>query len=167
MITETKAAWRFFLLNWLVIGAMGATLALSLLVTNFSIGPPGMAIAVGWPGIYAGFGYANARSPRRRDAQVMFALGGAAQIVLITAVMTPLTYVAASTNLPLQDANLLVIDRALGFDWAAYVGFVNSHPTLAACLNYGYTMIRWPIFAIPVMLAAKSCFQRMEEFVFA
>ena len=57
-------------------------------------------------------------SPKRRDPQVMFVLGGTAQIVLITAVMTPLTYVAASANLPMQDANLLAIDRALGFDWA-------------------------------------------------
>ena len=59
-------------------------------------------------------------------------LGGTAQIVLITAIMTPLTYVAASTNLPMQDANLLAIDRALGFDWAAYVRYVDDHPALAA-----------------------------------
>ena len=40
----------------------------------------------------------------------MFVLGGTAQIVLITAVMTPLTYVAAAANLPMQDGNLLAID---------------------------------------------------------
>jgi hypothetical protein len=97
----------------------------------------------------------------------MFVLGGTAQIVLITAVMTPLTYVAASTNLPMQDANLLAIDRALGFDWGAYVRTVDAHPVLAAWLNYGYTMIRWPIFAIPVVLAAKRDYRRIEEFTFA
>ena len=106
-------------------------------------------------------------SPKRRDPQVMFVLGGTAQIVLITAVMTPLTYVAASANLPMQDANLLAIDRALGFDWAAYVRYVDDHPALAAWVNYGYTMIRWPIFAIPVVLAATHRYHRIEEFTFA
>jgi hypothetical protein len=94
-------------------------------------------------------------------------LGGIAQIVLITAVMTPLTYVAAATDLPMQDATLLAIDRALGFDWSAYVRFVDAHPVLAGWLNYGYTMIRWPVFAIPVALAAKGRYQRIEEFTFA
>ena len=58
----------------------------------------------------------------RRDPQVMFCLGSTAQIVLITALMTPLTYVAGATNFPLQDANLLAIDRALGLDWRGLCG---------------------------------------------
>ncbi|MGA3310764.1 MAG: phosphatase PAP2 family protein [Xanthobacteraceae bacterium] len=164
---EVETAWRFLLLNWLLAGAMAAALAVSLVFTNFTIDLPGIAIGVGFVGVYSGFSYANARSRKRRDPQVMFVLGGTAQLVLITAVMTPLTYVAASTNLPLQDANLLALDRALGLDWAAYVNFVNDHPTLAAWLSYGYTMIRWPIFAIPVVLAAKRRYQRIEEFIFA
>ena len=81
--------------------------------------------------------------------------------------MTPLTYVAASANLPMQDSSLLAIDRALGFDWAAYVRYVDDHPALAAWVNYGYTMIRWPIFAIPVVLAATHRYRRIEEFTFA
>jgi hypothetical protein len=165
--TDADAAWRFFLVNWIVIGAMGATLAASLLFTNFSIELSGLAVSVAYVGTYAGFAHANAASLARRDPQVMFVLGGTAQLVLITAVMTPLTYVAASTNLPMQDANLYAIDRAFGLDWAAYVGFVDAHPLLAAWLNYGYTMIRWPIFAIPVVLAAKRDYHRIEEFTFA
>src|SRR2546422_7937645 len=97
----------------------------------------------------------------------MFVLGSTAQIVLVTVVMSPLTYVAAAANFPLQDANLLAIDRALGFDWPAYVAFVNDHPLLAAWLSYGYTMIRWPIFAIPVVLAAAYRYRRLAEFTFA
>ena len=88
----------------------------------------GLAVSLGFVAIYAGFAYANARSPVRRDPQVMFVLGSTAQIVLVTVVMSPLTYVAAAANFPLQDANLLAIDRALGLDWAAYVAFVNDAP---------------------------------------
>jgi hypothetical protein len=164
---DVETAWRFFLVNWIVIGVMGATLALSLMFTDFSLELKGLAVAVGYVGLYGGFAHANARSPLRRDPQVMFVLGGTAQIVLITAVMTPLTYVAAATNLPMQDANLLAIDRALGLNWLAYVRFVDGHPALAAWLNYGYTMIRWPIFAIPVALVAMGRYRRVEEFTFA
>jgi hypothetical protein len=164
---DAAAAWRFLLFNWIVIGAMGVTLGLSLMATDFSIGLSGLLIAIGYVGLYAGFAHANARSPARRDPQVMFVLGGIAQITLITAIMTPLTYVAAAANLPMQDANLFAIDRVLGLDWAAYVRFVDDHPILAIWLSYGYGMIRWPIFAIPVVLAAKGRFARIEEFTFA
>jgi hypothetical protein len=164
---EVDAAWRFFLVNWIGIGAVGAVLACSLLLSDFSIELAGLAIAICYVGLYAGFAHANARSPRRRDPQVMFVLGGTAQIVLLTAVMTPLTYVAASAALPMQDASLLAIDRALGLDWASYVGYVDARPGLAALMNCGYAMIRWPIFAIPVVLAALGRYRRIEEFTFA
>jgi hypothetical protein len=164
---EVDAAWRFLLVNWIGIGALGAVLACSLLLTDFSIELAGLAIAIGYVGLYAGFAHANARSPSRRDPQVMFVLGGTAQIVLLTAVMTPLTYVAASMDFPMQDASLLAADRALGLDWAGYVGYVDAHPALAALMNTGYAMIRWPIFAIPVVLAAMGRYRRIEEFTFA
>ena len=165
--TEVEAAWRFLQLNWLVCAAITAVLALSLLVTGFSLALPGVAVAIGYTGIYGGFAHANAASPKRRDPQVMFVLAALAQIALIAAVMTPLTYVAAAPNLPLQDANLLAIDRALGLDWAAYVRYVNDHPVLAAWLGYGYNMIRWQVFAVPVVLAAKGLYRRIAEFLFA
>jgi PAP2 superfamily len=165
--TEVETAWRFFLVNWIFVGSMGVALAFALFVTDFSLALTGFALAIGYVGLYAGFAHANARSPKRRDPQVMFVLGGTAQIVLITAVMTPLTYVVAAANLPLQDGNLLAIDRALGFDWAAYVRTVDAHPILATWLNYGYTMIGWPMFAIPVVLAATQRYRRIEEFTFA
>src|SRR5580658_2632640 len=100
-LPDVDAAWRFLLVNWIFVGLMGAVLALSLVITDFSLELTGLAIAVGYVGLYAGFAHANACSPQRRDPQVMFVLGGTAQLVLITAVMTPLTYVAASGNLPM------------------------------------------------------------------
>jgi hypothetical protein len=166
-LEETEAAWRFFLFNWIVVGAMAATLALSVLITDFTIAPVGLLVAVGYIAIYAGFAHANARSPTRRDPQVMFVLGSTAQIVLTTAVMAPMTYVAAAINFPMQDSALLAADRAMGLDWAAYVHFVDDRPSLASWLNVGYAMIGWPLFAIPVVLAAKHRYVRIEEFTFA
>jgi len=97
----------------------------------------------------------------------MFVLGATAQIVLITVMMAPLTYVTAALNLPLQDANLYALDRMLGLDWGNYVLFVDAHPALSGALSYAYTMIRWPIFAIPVLLAAIHHYRRLEEFTLA
>lgn len=165
--TEVGPAWRYFALNWIPIVLMSAALAVSVPLTGFSIELGGLLFSFGFVGVYAGFAYANARAPARRDPQVMFVLGSTAQIVLVTVVISPLTYVAAAANVPLQDANLLAIDRALGLDWRAYVTIVNDHPTLAAVLSYGYSMIRWPIFAIPVVLAAVHRYERLQQFTFA
>ncbi len=164
---EVEPAWRLFKLNWVVLASMCAALAIGVGFSNFSIEPTGLLVSIGFVAAYAGFAHANARSPGRRDPQVMFALGATAQIVLVTVVMAPLTYIAAAADFPLQDANLLRLDRALGLDWAAYVGFVNDRPLLAAWLGYGYGMIRWPLFAIPVVLAAAHHYRRSSEFTLA
>jgi F0F1-type ATP synthase membrane subunit c/vacuolar-type H+-ATPase subunit K len=164
---DVTTAWRCFQANWIPLALMGAALALSVALTDFSLEPYGLFVCFGFVAIYAGFAYANARSPSRRDPQVMFVLGSTAQIVLVTVLMTPLTYVAGAANFPLRDAELLAIDRALGLDWAGYVAYVNDHPLLATFLRCGYTMIRWPIFAIPVVLAAAYRYLRLQEFTLA
>ena len=164
---DVGAAWRYFKLNWIVLVLMSAVLALGVAFTAFSIELGGLVFSLGFVVVYALFAHLNARSAARRDPQVMFVLGATAQLVLITVVMSPLTYVAASANFPLQDANLLALDRALGLDWRGYVEFVNDRPALAGVLSYGYTMIRWPIFAIPVVLAAVHRYHRLVEFTLA
>jgi hypothetical protein len=166
-MSEQELAWRLLRLNWILLALMGAALAAGVALTGFAIELSGLVFSLGFVAVYAAFAHANAGSAKRRDPQVMFVLGGTAQIVLVTVVMAPLTYVVAAANLPLQDANLLAIDRALGLDWAAYVHYVNDHPLLATWLSYGYSMIRWPIFAIPVILAAAHRYRRIQEFTLA
>jgi PAP2 superfamily len=164
---EVEAAWRLFRLNWIPLALMGAALALGVAFSRFSIEWSGLVFSLGFVAVYAGFAHANAGSPSRRDPQVMFVLGGTAQVVLVTVVMAPLTYLAAAACFPLQDANLMAIDRALGLDWKGYVLFVNDHPLLATWLSFGYSMIRWPMFLIPVALAAAHLYRRIVVFTFA
>jgi hypothetical protein len=167
MQDDVADAWRLFLFNWVAIALMSAAFALGVGLAGFTVELSGLLFSLGFVAVYAGFAHANARAPARRDPQVMFVLGGTAQIVMITVVMAPLTYVAAAANFPLKDGNLLAIDRALGFNWAAYVAYVNERPLLAMWLSYGYSMIRWPLFAIPVVLAAACRYQRVAEFTLA
>lgn len=163
---QAAIAWRLFELNWIPLGAMGAALALCLIVTDFSLEPLGAITSFGLVMLYAVLAYRNPKSTRR-DVEVAFVLGSTAQIVLVTMLITPLTYVAAAANFPMRDADLYAIDRALGLDWRAYLDLVNGHPALAAALRSGYVMIRWPIFAIPIALAVVERFDRLQEFTFA
>src|SRR3954466_292212 len=117
---EVDTAWRLFRLNWLPIAGMSAALTCAAVASDFSIELIGLAISLTFVAVYAGFAYANAWSQVRRDPQGMFVLGSTAEIVLLPGVMSPLTYVAAAANFPLQDGNLLALDRALGLDWEGY-----------------------------------------------
>jgi len=53
----------------------------------------------------------------RTDLKLASTLESTAQLVVFAAVAAPLSYLAASTAMPLQDAAFDAIDRALGFDW--------------------------------------------------
>jgi hypothetical protein len=164
---EAAAAWRLFEINWLVLAAMAAVLAASVLLSSFSFQPAGAIVSYGFVAVYAAFAYYNAKAPHRRDPQVVYVLGATAQIVFATVILAPLSYIAASANLPLQDAALHAADQALGLDWEAYITFVNERPLLAEWLRFGYTMIQWPIFIIPVALCAAHQYRRLQEFILA
>src|SRR5262245_20058215 len=56
-------------------------------------------------------------------------------------------YLATSAALPLQDARLASLDRALGFDWLGFVAFANSNTAISWALVTAYHS------ALPQMLA--------------
>jgi hypothetical protein len=164
---EAQAAWRLFMLNWIPLALMAFTLAPGLALTGFSIKPDGALLAAGVPTALAGTAYFNARRSRRHSAVVAFMFGSAAQLLLITALMTPITYIAAAIDLPLQDANLVALDRALGLDWRGYLAFFNDRPWLIGYFALGYALIAWPVFGVPVLLGATRRFGRLQQFTLA
>jgi PAP2 superfamily len=164
---EAQAAWRLFEVNWLLLALMAAVLAVSFAVSDFSFEPGGAIVSYGFVVVYTAVAYYNAKAPHRRDPQVVYVLGCTGQTVMATVILAPLSYIAAAANLPMQDANLHAIDQALGLDWSAYLAFVNARPLLAEWLSFGYTMIQWPIFLIPVVLCAAGRYARLQEFIFA
>ncbi len=164
---EAIAAWRLYQINWIPIQLMALALAIGLSLGDFALDLRGAVASFVFVAVYALVAQYNVKAPHRRDPQVVFVLGSTAQIVLVTVLMAPMTYVVAAANLPMRDADLLAIDRMLGLDWGAYVDYVNRHPLLADWLSYGYSMIRWPIFGIPVVLAAAHRYRRIQEFTLA
>ncbi|HEX5211201.1 MAG TPA: phosphatase PAP2 family protein [Pseudolabrys sp.] len=163
---QATAAWRLFTFNWVPVAAMAAALAFALPATGFSIKPASMLFPAAVAATLAGIYYC-ARHRFQGYERAAYIVGGAMQIVLIIALMTPLTYVAAAAGLPLQDANLAALDRALGFDWRGFLGFVNDRPWLIRYLAVGYMMIAWPVFGMPVLLGACRHFNRIQQFTLA
>ena len=164
---RTSAEWRLFSFNWLPIGGMAVALALGLALTDFSIKPQSMVLGLCVAALYAIVAYYNAHVPHKRDPVVVFALGTTAQVVLITLLMTPLTYISAAADLPMRDASLQYLDEALGLDWRAYFDFIYERPRLIATLVLGYNIIGLPIFGIPVVLGLTRHHDRLHEFILA
>jgi len=166
-MTEAQAAWRLFTLNWLPPALMALTLVLCLALTRFSMTLGGASVSLGAIAVYSGIAYYNALTPHRSDPRVIHVLGATGQLMLISFLATPLTYVVASLNMPMQDGNLAALDRALGIDWVAFFNFFYYRPGLLAPLGFGYAMIGWPVFGIPVVLGWSRHYRRLQQFTLA
>jgi membrane-associated phospholipid phosphatase len=160
--------WRIFNLNWIPVGAMGGVLLFAVALTRFSIEPLafGIMMAIGFA--LAAVAYLNVYLKGDRvDPKLVFMLGTVAQVIMVTAIVGPLSYVVAARGWPLQDHALAALDRAMGFDARAVILFVNDYPIIAGVLGFGYGMIKWPLLAIPIVLAATRRFARLQQFVMA
>jgi len=164
---DAQPAWRLFIVNIICIGLMALTLALGLSATGLSLEPESLLLPLVSAALIGAVAFFAARRASDRAQMVGFACGSAAQLILITALMTPLTYVAATSDLPLQDASLAALDRGLGLDWRAYLAFLNDWPGVSRFFGLGYAMIGWPLFAAPVLLACQRHFGRLQQFTLA
>jgi PAP2 superfamily len=166
--SETQIAWRLFNLNWIPIAGMGVILLLAIAVTDFSLEPIAfgvtcaVAVALALTAYLHSFLGTGPAAP-----QLIFCLGAIAQILMVTSIAGPLSYVAGAANWPLQDHTLLSIDRYFGTDPEAIIRFVSRHHVLANILNSGYGAIKWPLLEIPIILAMTRRLVRLQQFVWA
>ena len=167
MGTETATAWRLLKLNWILVAVLALVLAVALAATDFWLKIQSATMPLAIAAVYGGMAYRNLATPRLRDTRIVFTLASTAQLVLIVALLTPLTYVAAAADLPLQDGHLVMLDRALGLDWPGYVAFFNARPWLFHYLSLGYRMIAWPILGLPVILGMTGNYVRLQKFTLA
>jgi membrane-associated phospholipid phosphatase len=158
---------RLFQFNWFLL--LGALIAfeLSLLLTGFRIAPTGYLIVLAVSAVYGLAGYYNATSQRGINLRVFSTFTALAQMILIAPVLTSLAYVAMSINLPMQDANLLALDRAAGLDFRPYLDFINDRPWLASTLAIAYRSIQCQTWLIVVGLPLAGYYRRVGEFICA
>ncbi|WP_315769001.1 phosphatase PAP2 family protein [Bradyrhizobium sp. SZCCHNR2012] len=160
-------AWSLFRLNWLVLTVLLAVFDLCLMMTDFRIQSLGYLVVLGVAAIYGVTGHLNAQSAHRAQPRLFSFLIGLAQVILGMSILTSLTYIATAANLPLQDANLLAIDRALGFDFRQYLKFADSSTWLIVVLAFCYRSIFWQIFLVLIGLPLAGYCRRTAEFVLA
>ena len=163
---EASLAWRILNLNWLPIALLSAALLSAIVYSDFSLEPIGfgvlMAIAISLATI--AYAYAHIRQSSA-DPKLVFWFAVTAQIILLTAIAGPLSYVANAMNWPLQDQRLLWIDRAIGFDPQQIAAFFNDHSWIVRYLSVAYGFIKWPLLGVPIILAMGSRFFRLQQFV--
>jgi len=165
--TEEIAAWRLFCCNWVVVGLMAVALVAGMALTGFSIVLASAVKPFAIVAAYVGYTVYKYRSPKKSDPRVTFILGATGQILIIPVLMTPLTYIAAAADLPMQDVALNALDRALGLDWMAYFNFVYDRYALLYATVVAYAMIGWPVFGVPLALGWTGRYRRMQEFTLA
>ena len=84
---------------------------------------------------------------------------------LLTLLVLPVTYIALSFEMPLADRELAAMDRALGFDWHALIGWVDGSPVIANALALAYSSFAFQIILVPILLIATNQPARATAFV--
>jgi membrane-associated phospholipid phosphatase len=163
-----QASWQLYRLNWLVLCVMALLLMLCLAITSFSLDIDNLKVLI-VPGLLtaAGHGLISLKRPPAWAPSLAFALLAVAQLEVMVLLVTPLTYIAASVNLPIQDANLARLDQLLGLDWRAYYRFVQERPVLISYVYLGYAMITWPPIGVPLLLVSTRHYLRLQQFTLA
>jgi hypothetical protein len=165
-----REARQLYLLNWLPLCLIAQALFLGLAITAFSLEIESLLLKVVlMAGLFTAAGHtlislkwASSWAPR-----LAFILLSIAQLELLFLFATPLTYILASANLPMQDANLARLDQYLGLDWRAYYRFVCERPALVPYIYLGYAMITWPTFGVPIVLGLTKHYFRLQQFTLA
>jgi membrane-associated phospholipid phosphatase len=134
---------------WTIIAAVAAAVLIAPAISHFRIDWSSFAVPVATcTALLAGSRFYRVR---RVDARLASALGCTAQIIAFGAVGAPLSYLAASFDLPLQDGMFDALDRAIGFDWSALFEFITARPALATVLRVAY--VSFTVQASLVVLA--------------
>jgi len=104
---------------------------------------------------------------RRPDARIAATLTGMAQLVAFSMVGATLSYALASVGGPLWDDTLCRWDLAIGFDWRAYLAFVDARPALGLVYTVAYRSIELQIIVTVAVLGFGGETRRLRAFVLA
>jgi membrane-associated phospholipid phosphatase len=165
-LSDQGEVWRLYLRNWIPLAIMVLLLAFCVAASSFSLQIDSVfcqsMIAAG--AFAVGGRYLIANGWGTRIAIVLLAW---AQLQVLLVVGTPLSYVAASLDFPLQDATLAHYDQLLGFDWRAYFEFVMQRSTLVPYAYFSYAMIGLLPTVVPLILGINGQYVRLQHFILA
>jgi PAP2 superfamily protein len=103
---------------------------------------------IGLPLIGAAYYY----RAHRIDLKLASSLESTAQVLVFAAVAAPLSYIAATSPMPLQDAAFDAMDRALGFNWMELVAVMQRWPALFEVMRLTYLSLTIQMTAVVLLL---------------
>ena len=90
-----------------------------------------------------------------------------AGLFLIMLPMVTANYMAMSFNMPLADDLLIRMDEAIGFDWHAFIAFVDARPLLAEVFMTAYGSFLIQTAFVPILLLFSGYYRRAHAFMIA
>jgi membrane-associated phospholipid phosphatase len=165
MIGHAAGLRRLDGMIWAIIAVLAVIMLAAPAVSNFRLVAHSFFTAGGATALcLAGFWLYETRRP---DPRLASALGGTAQIVAFAAVGAPVSYIAASLNLPLRDGWFDATDRALGLDWPALLGWMDAHASLHPAFAIIYSSLMPQTVAVVLALAMAGRLASLRIFVLA
>ncbi len=149
-----------------------ATVALILMVDavwivlgGFSVLVDSLALAIGLIGALMAVGTFYRRY--RKMIEFETACFETALLIAFSLAAAVLSYLVTSLDFPLVDEQLTAADAALGFDWMAYVGFVNERPWLGGLSTLVYVTTLAQVSTTVVLLALSGKVAETRQFMSA
>lgn len=90
-----------------------------------------------------------------------------AALLVFSVAAAVLSTLLTSLNRPLIDELLVAFDNGVGFDWLAYVGFVNAHPWLGTVSSAVYVTTLSQVALTVVVIGLIGQVERVQQFVWA
>ena len=126
--------------------------------------PSALKVLLTWPLLMAaGWFYMN----RRADPPVAHLMRETAHLAAFSAAGAMLSYLATSWNRPLVDEWLVAADALVGFDWTAYVAFVNERDWLGSVSSLLYISTLPQVAVAVILLPVLGLTARARELVLA
>lgn len=123
-----------------------------------------MVLATVWPIIMALGWFYKVKRPEPAISRLLWEV---AHLTLFSAVAAMLSYLAVGLNRPLADEFFVAIDAMIGFDWMAYVGFVNDRPWLGDLSTLLYISTLMQVALAAILLPLLGRIDRARELVMA
>jgi hypothetical protein len=163
MIGHAAGLRRLDGIIWAIIAVLAVIMLMAPVVSGFQlVGRSFLAAGGATTLCLAGYWLYETRRP---DPRLASALGGTAQIIAFAAVGAPVSYIAASLDLPLRDAWLNAADHALGLDWMALLGWMDAHAALHPMFSLVYFSLMPQTVAVVLALAMAGRLAWLRVFV--
>ena len=152
-VKQETGTWRTgYELEWKMVAALAALDAAWLLFfSHLRIDLPSLAVVLGGCGGMMGLAWFYAQSGSK--TRIVGLLHSISVLLAYSGAAAAFSFLVASLRFPLQDAQLVAMDRMLGFDWPSMYAWLNGRPMLLTLLRGAYSS---PTLLVMLLLAIHN-----------